>query len=121
MLLANPVELKLWAEDIKDDKVDSRTLVELVRMNWLPTCYVLPVELCLLRSLLRHRAYRTRLSTSVSNRSRSEFRKRDIKLMVNLGTLKGRKESMVLNVFEISQNMVLFDLIERQSSSVISG
>ena len=68
-------------------------------------------------SLLRHRAYRTRLSTSVSNRSRSEFRKRDIKLEVNLGTFRGRKEAMGLNVFEVSQNMLL-DLIERQSREV---
>jgi len=118
VLLANPVKLKLRAEDIKNDKVDSKTLAELVRINWLPTCYVPPAELRWLRSLLRHRAYRTKLSTSVSNRSRSEFRKRDIRLNANLGTIKGRKEGMELDIFEVSQNMELLDLIERQSKEI---
>ena len=118
VLLANPAKVKLRAEDIKSDKVDSKTLAELVRMNWLPTCYVPPADLRWLRSLLRHRAYRTRLSTSVCNRSKSEFRKRDIRLDVNLGTIKGRKEAMDLDVFEVSQNMELLDIIDRQSKIV---
>ena len=118
VLLANPVKVKLRAEDIKNDKVDSRTLAELVRVNWLPTCYVPPAELRWLRSLLRHRAYRTRLSTSVKNRSKSEFRKRDIQLDVNLGTLKGRKAASMLDVFEVNQNIELLDLIVRQNKEV---
>ena len=118
VLLANPVKVKLRAEDIKNDKVDSKTLAELVRMNWLPTCYVPPAELRWLRSLLRHRAYRTRLSTSVRNRSSSEFRKRDIHLDVNLGTVKGRQEAFALGVFEVNQNMELLDLIVKQSKMV---
>ena len=118
VLLANPVKVKLRAEDIKNDKVDSKTLAELVRMNWLPTCYVPASELRWLRNLLRHRAYRTRLSTSVRNRSSSEFRKRDIHLGVDLGTIKGRKEAFALGVFEVTQNMELLDLIAKQSKMV---
>jgi transposase len=87
-------------------------------MNWLPTCYVPPAEFRLLRSLLRHRAYRTRLSTGVRNRTRSEFGKRDIALDANLGTIKGRKAALGLDVFEISQNMELLDLIARQEKEV---
>lgn len=113
-LLANPVKVKLRAEDVKNDRVDSKTLADLARMNWLPTCYVPPAELRWLRSLLRHRAYRTRLSTGLKNRTRSEFRKRDIQLTVNLGTLKGRKAAVGLDVFEVSQNMELLDLMDRQ-------
>jgi len=52
-LLANPLKVKLRAEDVKNDKVDSKTLAELTRMNWLPTCYVPPAELRWLRSMLR--------------------------------------------------------------------
>jgi transposase len=118
VLLANPAKVKLRAEDIKSDKVDSKTLAELTRMNWLPTCYVPPAELRWLRSMLRHRAFRTRLLTSVGNRSRSEFRKRDICLDVDLGTIKGRKKAFDLDVFEVSQNMELLDLIDRQSKTV---
>lgn len=70
VLVANPLKVKLRAEDIKNDKVDSKTLADLTRMNWLSTCYIPPAELQWLRSLLRHRAYRTRLSTGVRNRAR---------------------------------------------------
>lgn len=118
VLLANPLKVKLRAEDIKNDKVDSKTLADLTRMNWLPTCYVPPVELRWLRSLLRHRAYRTRLSTGVRNRTRSEFGKRDIGLDVNLGTIKGRKAALGLDVFEVTQNMELLELISRQEKEV---
>jgi transposase len=110
--------VKLRAEDIKNDKVDSKTLAELVRMNWLPTCYVPPSELRWLRNLLRHGTYRIRLSIRVRNRSKSEFRKRDIQLDVDLGTFKGREAAIGLNVFEVSQDMELLDLIERQSREV---
>ncbi len=118
VLLANPMRVKLRAEEINYDKVDSKTLAELLRVNWLPTCYVPPAELRWPRSLLRHRAYQTRLSTSVRNRSRSEFMKRDIGLDVNLGTIKGRKEAVGLDVFEVTQNMELLDLIVKQSKEV---
>jgi transposase len=118
VLLANPLKVKLRAEDIKNDKVDSKTLAELVRMNWLPTCYVPPAELRWLRSMLRHRAYRTRLSTGVRNRTRSEFGKRDIRFDINLGTIKGRKAAVGLDLFEVTQNMELLELISRQEKEV---
>jgi transposase len=118
VLLANPLKVKLRAEDIKNDKVDSKTLADLTRMNWLPTCYVPSAELRWLRSMLRHRAFRTRLSTGVRNRTRSEFGKRDIRLDVNLGTIKGRKAAVGLDLFEVTQNMELLELISRQEKEV---
>jgi len=117
-LLANPVKVKLRAEDVKNDKADSKTLADLTRMNWLPTCYVPPAELRWLRNLLRHRAFRTRLSTGVKNRTKSEFRKRDIGLEVNLGTKKGRRAASDLDVFEVSQNVELLDVMNRQTKEV---
>jgi transposase len=117
-LLANPLKVKSRAEDVKTDKVDSELLAHLTRMDWLPTCYVPPVEMRWLRSLLRHRAYRTRLCTGVKNRTRSEFRKRDIRVKVDLSTLKGRKISSQLDVFEVSQNMELLDLMDKQTKEV---
>jgi transposase len=117
-LLANPVKVKLRAEDVKNDKVDSKTLADLTRMNWLPTCYVPPSELRWLRNLLRHRAFRTRLCTGVKNRTRSEFRKRDVDLTVNLRSLKGRKAASSLGIFEVNQNLELLDLMDKQTKEV---
>lgn len=117
-LLANPVRVKLRAEDVKNDKVDSKTLADLTRMNWLPTCYVPSAEMRWLRSLLRHRSFRTKLCTGVKNRTKSEFRKRDIELEVNLGSIKGRKAASGLGVFEVSQNVELLELMDRQTKEI---
>jgi transposase len=117
-LLANPLKVKIRAEDVKNDKVDSKTLAHLTRMNWLPTCYVPPAELRWLRSLLRHRAFRTKLSTGVKNRTKSEFRKRDITLDVDLKTKKGRVAASGLDVFEVNQNVELLELMDRQSKEI---
>ncbi len=117
-LLANPVRVKLRAEDVKNDKVDSKTLADLTRMNWLPTCYVPSAEMRWLRSLLRHRSFRTKLCTGVKNRTKSEFRKRDIELEVNLGSIKGRKAASGLGVFEVSQNVELLELMDSQTKEI---
>jgi transposase len=117
VLLANPLLLKCMG-DIKNDKVDSKRLANLTRMNSLPVCYVPSTELRWLRSLLRHRSFRTRLSTAVKNRSISEFSKRDIHLEVNLSRLNGRRAACGLGVFEVNQNMELLDLMDRQTKEV---
>ena len=118
VLLANPVKVKSRAEDVKTDKVDSELLAHLARVDWLPTSYVPSRELRWLRSLLRHRAFRVKLSTAVKNRSRSEFRKRDIRLSADLGTGKGRDLAASLGIFEVVQNMELLDVIERQMCEI---
>jgi len=117
-LLANPLKVKMRAEDVKTDKVDSELLANLTRMDWLPTCYVPSAELRWLRSLVRHRAFRVKMSTAVKNRSWSEFRKRDIGLSVDLSTRKGRDLAAALGVFEILQNMDLLEVVERQTNEV---
>jgi len=118
VLLANPVKVKYRAEDVKTDRVDSKLLADLTRMNWLPTCYVPPSELRVLRNLLRHRAYRTKLSTGVKNKTKSEFRKRDVDLDVNLGTMKGRRAAFDLGVFEVNQNVELLEVMDRQTKEI---
>lgn len=117
-LLANPVKVKSRAEDVKTDKIDSELLAHLTRVGWLPTSYVPSREMRWLRNLLRHRAFRVKMSTALKNRSRSEFRKRDIRLGANLGTGKGRSLAASLGVFEVSQNMELLEVIERQAYEI---
>lgn len=116
--MPNPVKVKYRAEDVKTDRVDSKLLADLTWMNYLSTCYVPPAELRALRNPLRHRAYRTRLCTSVKNRTRSEFRKRHVELDVNLGTMKGRKAVSGLEIFEVYPNMELLDVMDRQSKDI---
>ena len=117
-LLANPLKVKMRAEDVKTDKVDSELLAHLTRMDWLPTSYVPSRELRWLRSLLRHRAFRKKMGSSIKNRTWSELRKRDIKLGVDFRTRKGRDLAASLGVFEVVQNMELLEVIEGQTRKI---
>jgi transposase len=54
----------------------------------------------------------------MKNKTKSEFRKRDVDLDVNLGTQKGRKAAGTLGVFEVNQNLELLDLMDRQTKEI---
>jgi transposase len=69
VVLANPKKTKAIAEArLKNDKVDARTLADLLRANLIAPCYVPPVQIRGLRSLVRHRINLMRDQTRVKNR-----------------------------------------------------
>lgn len=89
-------------------------------MNWFPAVYVPDKEMRWLRNLLRHRAFRRKMSTALKNRTRSEFRKRDIDLDVDLGTKKGKRMANSAGIYEVSQNMEVLELVESQMKQIES-
>lgn len=67
--LVNPYKTKLIAETkLKNDKVDSGILAELLRCDFLPTSYYAPKEVRALRELSRWRLFLSRLRTRIKNR-----------------------------------------------------
>jgi len=67
--LAHPPKTKLIAEArIKTDKVDSKILADLLRLDYLPSCYVPDQETRQRRELLRHRAYLIRIRSGIKCR-----------------------------------------------------
>lgn len=67
--LAHPAACKAIASaKLKDDKLDARTLANLLRTDYLAEAWIAPKEVRDLRALLRHRATLVRFSTSVKNR-----------------------------------------------------
>nr|CBH38038.1 putative transposase, truncated [uncultured archaeon]CBH38471.1 conserved hypothetical protein, transposase family [uncultured archaeon] len=69
VVLANPKKTKAIAEaKLKNDKVDARTLADLLRAKLIAHCYVPPESVRELRSLVRHRITLTRDMTRVKNR-----------------------------------------------------
>ena len=117
-LLANPIKVKARAEDVKTDKVDSELLAHLTRVDWLPTVYIPSTELRMLRSFLRHRAFRRRISTALKNRSWSEFHKRWIDTNTEFRSKASRRWARTFDVYEIGQNMDILDLVEEQIKEI---
>ena len=74
-----------------------------------------------LRSLLRHRAFRRKISTAIKNRTWSEFRKRDIGFEANLATKIGRRKALASGVYEVYQNVEVLDVVENQIKQIEAG
>jgi transposase len=67
--LVHPSRCKAIASArLKNDKVDARTLAQLLRADLLPEAWIAPPEIRDLRALLRHRASLVRLATGLKNR-----------------------------------------------------
>ena len=67
--LVHPSRCKAIASArLKNDKVDARTLAQLLRADLLPEAWIAPPEICDLRALLGHRASLVRLATGLKNR-----------------------------------------------------
>jgi len=77
--LANPYKTKLVAAaKLKNDKVDSRILADLLRSDFLPESYYAPKEVRELRELARWRLFLSRLRTRLKNRIHQIMAKRGI-------------------------------------------
>lgn len=117
-LLANPLRLKEMPRDVKTDRIDSEWLAKLTRMDELPTVFIPEEEMRWLRSRLRHRMFRQKMSTALKNRTWSEFKKRDIEFKANLDTIKGRRMAERMGIYEVSQNMEILEIVEKQTKQV---
>ena len=63
---------------LKNDKVDSRILADMMRSNFLPTAYLAPKETRNLREFMRARAFLVRLRTRIRNRIHMMLQKHGI-------------------------------------------
>lgn len=72
VLLSNPLQTKAIAHArIKNDKVDSRVLADLLRTNLLPTAYIQPRKIRGLKELVRKRANFVQMRTKIKNKIHS--------------------------------------------------
>lgn len=69
VVLSNPIKTKAIASaKIKTDKIDAKTLADLLRGGYVATCYVPDRDVMDLRELVRHRAFLVRVRTKMKNR-----------------------------------------------------
>lgn len=80
VVLSNPLQTKAIASArIKNDKVDSRILADLLRTNLLPTAYIQPRDIRDLKELVRQRAHFVELRTRIKNKIHSVLFKTNAK------------------------------------------
>lgn len=67
--LASSSKIKIIAElTVKTDQIDAKVITDLLRTNFLLTCYVPSREIRQLREFLRHRTFIVRIRTKIKNR-----------------------------------------------------
>jgi len=78
--LSNPLQTKaIAAARIKNDKVDSRILADLLRTNLLPTSFIQPRDIRDLKELVRQRMSFVQMRTQIKNRIHSVLFKNNLK------------------------------------------
>jgi len=81
VVLSNPVKTKAIASaKVKTDKVDTLTLVNLLRGGYIAECYVPSKQIMGLRGLVRYRANLVRLRSNVKNRIHAYLLMNNIRL-----------------------------------------
>jgi len=76
VVISNPVKTKAIASaKIKNDRVDSHMLAQLLRADLIPTVYVSPLQVRKLKELIRHRQRLVRDATRMKNRIHALLRK----------------------------------------------
>lgn len=69
LVLANPFKVKAIAEaQIKNDRIDAKTLAQLLRVNMIPECYIPTSDERMYKNLIRHRVSLVRMRTQLKNK-----------------------------------------------------
>jgi transposase len=118
VMLAHPLKVRAIAEaKIKTDKVDARTLAQLLRADMIPRSYVPSREIRDLRHLVRQRAYLVQKCTSFKNRIHAELLRRGIRRPENLATpfsQKSKEWMRSLNIIGINVDLDCLDALQAQ-------
>ena len=101
---------------VKTDKVDAKTLAELLRGGFLPTSYVPTKEIRELRHLVRHRIALGRFRARVKTQIKTELRRKNIKYPDGGGifTGKGKKWLRSLKNTVIDSYLAIYEVLEKE-------
>lgn len=116
VFLAHPAKVRIIAEArIKTDKIDSKALAHLLRLDYLPCSYIPPKNIRVLREKVRHRVRLGRMRCEMKNRIKSIINKHRIEINVRPFTLAGREELRDLGMPELDD---LLDILESIESKI---
>jgi transposase len=110
--LVHPSRCKAIASArLKDDKVDARTLAQLLRADLLPGAWLAPQGVGDQRALLRHRAALVRVGTMLKNRVHAVLADRGVRVPARLWTTPGRAWLADLDLPAV-QRLIVDDRLE---------
>lgn len=113
--VAHPFMVKAIAyAKVKTDKVDARTLADLLRMDMVPECYIPDKEIRNLRDLTRRRHYFVTTRTMFKNKIHAELSKRWIDYTTDLFTEKGKEHLRSLKIAAADDCLDTIDFLDRK-------
>lgn len=115
--VANPLRTRLIADSrMKYDSIDAQTLAELLRANFLPTSYMAPPDIQLLRALIRERTYLVQTRTGLKNRLKAVVAARGFHEIRDNCLQKGMRETLLRMEDRELTNLV--QLIQRMEEHI---
>ena len=121
VVLSNPLQTKaIAAARIKNDKVDSKVLADLLRTNLLPTAYIQSREIRDLKELVRQRVnyveWRTRLKNKIHSVLFKNNLKHDFSNLYGKAGRKWLKQLKVRDIYrqELDRYLKTLDLLDAQ-------
>lgn len=116
--LANPVMCHKIAHEKKTDKVDSKILADLSRVNYLPEVYIPSDEINALRDLTRHKIHFTRFKVRTQNKIKSCLSRSGISYEKDLWNKDGQKWLKELNNYEINSYFGIYKALLKEEQTI---
>ena len=116
--LANPVKCHQIAKEKKTDKIDSKILADLNRVNYLPEIYIPSEEICELRDLTRHKMHFTRFKVRTQNKVKSCLSRNGTSYEDDLWNKKGLQWLKELKSYEIDSYVSLYKTIVKEEKAI---
>jgi transposase len=125
VVLSNPLQTKAIASArIKNDKVDSRVLADLLRTNLLPTAYIQPRKIRDLKELVRERAHFVEMRTRIKNKIHSVLfktnNKHDFTCLYGVGGMKWLRDLDIRDIYrqELDRYMETLEHLNEQVDKI---
>lgn len=113
--VAHPLMVKAIAyAKVKTDKVDARTLADLLRMDMVPECYIPDREIRDIRDLARRRHYFVTIRTMFKNKIHAELSKRWIDYGSDLFSHDGKERLRSLKLAAVDDCLDSIEFLDRK-------
>lgn len=118
--LANPLKCHQIAKEKKTDKIDSRILADLLRVNYLPEVYILSEDMLKLRDLTRHKCNLMRIRVRIQNKIKAYMLREGIPYNRKIWNIKGINWLKNLKNSKIDDFIAVYEIIRKREKLVMN-